>query len=742
MKRRSSLLLISLLLCTATAAYGQRRAGPPIVRGPAPAPAVKMIPVNDPLNDFAKKGLPKSYIFGGTPGPALAKQAAAMVMADDENSLPALIGALQIAGFHIIDEKQKILFKPAHPNGTAFFDYEVAGMLRSSKMGFVTSLEKIGATIKGNSNALKNIDFAGGMLADIKAARSSANESNKFLAELIIALGKDLSTPQSNINMMQASLIERRFLGDLAATYEELSGGVSLYEDSPVDDASAVMFVNAKFNGTSSLFTRQSPMPDDSPCPAIDTAAEAQGYKKKGEKVAKFFGIKHPGKEAIDEYFKDAASGVELANNIMAYFKLIAANLFIEIEVDVPNAPLVRTKSNRLIDRGEERTITATFKRYFPNSGQINCVAKVIKMATGAELDVPEEGVLKDVPVKWEPLDRAESSPLYVDAVDRERRDVSNQRTDDLGQNKIKATGKEQKKDLQHIPVAPVPKKDRWRVAVATEKMDANSDIPKILWGALDLKKGSVIGYLVGFIPDILGKMALKTYRVDIPVKDWEPCTADWGGTVQYTRDLRKTEIVKSNRSPGINSAGDGVKTIDIHEDVQVTLNPRTAEEVAARAEKKQADLDVYGYYTTKFEGKRENDPCCGKTEGKFTTDFVSGSDITFQGNFPYSFGMSFSGGDNDYQLGFMLDTGPLKSKVHEYERIDETNCDLEKGFDKTGESTAWVHAALIDGRYPTMYLTDGVQLVGSKTYQDPEGSTVTWEWDLARCKSQRPGAQ
>lgn len=571
------------------------------------------------------------------------------------------------------------------------------------------------------------------MFADIRAARSSTNESNKFLAELIIALGKDLSSPQSSINMMQASLIERRFLGDLAATYEELSGGVSLYDQEPLDDASGVMFVNAKFNGIPSLFVRQSPVVDDSPCPTIDTAAQAQGYKKKGEKVAKFFGIKHPGKEAIDEYFKDAASGVELANNIMAYFKLIAANLFIEIEVDIPNTPLKRTKSNQFIDRAEERTITATFKRYFPNSAQINCVAKVIKMTTGAELDVPEEGLLKDVPVKWEPLDNAERSPVYVDALDREN--VYNQRTDDLGQNKIRATGKEQKKDLRRIAVAPVPKKDRWRLSVATEKMDANNDIPKILWGALDLKKGSVVGYLIGFIPDILGKMALKTYRVDIPVTDWEPCTADWGGTVQYTRDLRKTEIVKSNRSPGINSAGDGVKTIDIHEDVLVTLNPRTAEEVAAGAEKKQADFDVYGDYSTKFEGKRENDPCCGKTEGNYTTNFVSGTDITFQGKYPYAFGMSFSGGDNDYQLGFMLDTGPLKSKVHEYERIEETNCDLEKGFDKTEESTAWIHSALIDGRYPTMYLTDGIELVGSKSYQDPDGSTVTWEWNLAKCK-------
>ncbi len=728
--------LILLILSVGSLAQPPRRTGPPIVRGPAPAPKVKAIAIDDPLNDFAKKGLPGAYVFGGDPDAALARKAAALILSDDENSLSALIGALQVAGFHIIDQDQKILFKPSHSNGTAFFDYEVAGMLRSAKMGFATSLEKFGTVVKGDSPILKNIDIAGKMLADLKAARAGKDLQNKFLVELIFALGNGTSgiaTPQSNINMLQMSLIERRYLGDLAATYEEMAGaGVSLFDRGRNREV-PVKFVNASFSGMPAIFATHNAAPDDSPCPAIDTAAEAQGYKKKGEKIIKIFGYEHPGKAAFDEYFKDAAKGVELANTITSYLKLIAANLFIEIEVDVPNAPLVRTKSNQLIDRGEERIVTATFKRYFPNSGQINCVAKVIKMATGADLEVPEEGVLKDVPVKWEPLDRAENAPLYIDALDRG--DVSKQKTDNAGQNKIKATGKEQRKDLRKIAVTPVPKKDRWRVSVATENMDANKDIPKILWGALDLRSGGIVGYLIGVVPDVLAKMALKTYRVDIPVKDWEPCSADWAGTVSYTRDLRKTTVVKSNRTPGMNSAGDGVKTVDIHEDVEITLNPRTPEEVAAGAPKRRATYDVYGYYTTKFEGKRENDPCCGKTEGSYTTSFVSGTDITFQKpSYEYSFGMNFSGGDSDYQLGFMLDSGPVPSKVHDYERVDETTCSLEKGHDENTESSAWVHANLAEGRYPTMYLNDGVQLAGSKSYQDPDGGTVTWAWELSRC--------
>ena len=701
-----------------------RTSGPPIIRGPAPAQKVKLVPANDALNDFAKKGLPRTYTFGGDLNAELARKAAEVILTGEQDSLSALIGALQLAGFHIIDEKQKILFQPSQPNGTAFFDYEVAGMLRAGNMGFVTSLERIGTVIKGQSAALKNIDFGAKMLADIRTNRTSKDPQTQFLAELIFALGKgtsDLSTPQSNITMAQASLIERRFLGDLVTAFEKASGGIARYSTN-----NGVSFINASFSAAPyAVF-------DESPCPTIDIAAQAQGYNKKGKKIIKFFGFL-PEDAGSGGILKDAANGVELANNIMAYLKLIAANLFIEIEVDVPNPPIPRTKSNQYVDRGDERTITATFKRYFPNSAQINCVAKVIKMVTNAELDVPEEGLLKDVPVKWEPLDRAEVSPLYIDAIDRGN--VYTQRTNESGQNQIKATGKEQRRDLRKIAVTPVSKYDRWRLSIATEKMDAKSDIPKILWGALDLKKGSILTYFISFIPDMLGKMALKSQQVNIPVRDWEPCTEDWAGTISYTRDLRKTEVITSRLKLGFNSGGDGTRTTDIHEDVQITLNPRTREEIAANVPKKRAQFDAYGNYTTRFEGFRANDPCCGKEEGKYTTRFVSGTDIDFSGQFAYSFGMTFKGGDNDYQLGFSLDTGPIKSRVHDYEHVEESNCFLETGHDETMENTAWVHATLASGRYPSMYLTDGVELVGGKKLQEADGSTVTWWWELSRCK-------
>jgi hypothetical protein len=55
--------------------------------------------------------------------------------------LSYLIATLQKAGFYIIDDKQKILYQPTvdfKGMGLAFYDYEVVGMLKLSRAGYVT----------------------------------------------------------------------------------------------------------------------------------------------------------------------------------------------------------------------------------------------------------------------------------------------------------------------------------------------------------------------------------------------------------------------------------------------------------------------------------------------------------------------------------------------------------------------------------------------------------------------------
>ena len=704
----------------------------------------------DPLNDFATKGLGRTHSFGGVPNAALAETAAKLILANDEESLPALIGALQLSGFHIIDKDQKILFKPAtDANGTAFFDYEVVGMLRASQLGVGSSLEKIGNALAGDNQDLKRLNLPKQFLSDLQAARRSGDEQNLFLANLVFELGGAfrLSTTQSPISLIQTSLIERRFLGDLIEAYTA-DAGQALFErrDHPLVDEFSVRRIGASF--TSSV--------DDSPCGVGDDITKYVGYESKTHKVLKIFDriikgvqtgdIPDEGKSPLPniltgpkKLFKPIAGQIEKANTVLSYYKLIAANMNIEAKIDIPEPmPLVRTKD---FDSGAVKIMTATFQIKYANSEAINCAGKMMKAVSGLEVEVPDDGPLKDIPVKWEPLDRAENSPLYVDTFDG--KDAYNQKTDETGQNKIKLTGKPQKRDLSKMPVVPVPKKDRWRVSVATEKMDAKKDLSKIFFGGAGLKAGigSVIGLIVELIPEMMGKMALKSYRVDIPVRDWEPCSEDWGGTITYTKDLFKTTVVRSTRSSNGNSTGDGVSTINNHVEVNVTLNPRDPVQLAAKSPKNPANFQVYGYYIHKFEGKREADPCCGPTEGSFSTSFVSGQETDFNGSFMSPFGLSFSGGDMDFQLGFDFATAGIKSHHHNYVQVTGTNCPLEKNesSDENFDGTITLSDALASGRYRERYLDPtGDFLSGSKTYQIPDGSTINWEWDLSRCKATR----
>jgi hypothetical protein len=154
---------------------------------------------------------------------------------------------------------------------------------------------------------------------------------------------------------------------------------------------------------------------------------------------------------------------------------------------------------------------------------------------------------------------------------------------------------------------------------------------------------------LIEVIPDILAKMPLKTYKVSVPVRDWQPCSDDWGGFVNYSLNHSQTIVVKANRSSNGNSTGDGIRRIVKDVLVNVVLNPRTPEEIVAKKDPKPADYRVRGLYSDIFEGSREGDPCCGPQEGNYTTKFRSGSETKFLTSFQKAFDLRFNGGDLDY---------------------------------------------------------------------------------------------
>jgi hypothetical protein len=715
-------IFLTLVVFTSFASAQPRRGVQRTVKGPAPAPTMKSVVLEDPLGTFAEKGvLPKAQVFAAVES---ARSAADMIQANDDNSLPALIGALQFAGFHIIDQKQKILFAPRWgSNGMAFYDFEVAGMLRASQLGMASSIGKFGSALAIDNAELQRLDLPKQIFEALGAGRSAKDHENKFLAHLILELsrGRPLVSTDSPISMMQMLIIERRFLGDLIDSYAEASQGstkpLSIPRNRLFQTRSEFQFVNASFASGAGA----------PPCEEIKDIEKIAGYESKVKKVGKLFGVKPPPltpMSAAKSVFKPIAEQIEKVNTAISYLNLIMANINLEGKIDTPPPlPYVRTKSNTYDGEGE-KLLTASFRIKSKNSETINCAGKALKLISGLDIQVPEDGPLKDVPVHWEPIfegtgnDRYTTNfPVIHQAVPDRFRAISDLKTDQIGESKIKIIGQRQSRDLTKMAVFEVPKRVRYRVSIATEKMDAKKDIPKIFWGGVDIKSGGIIGFIIDFIPDMMGKMALKAYKVEVPIKDWKPCTDDdnWGGTVTYTRD---------KFTPRTN----------IHEEASITIVAKAEGE--PKTGKPTAYSDVFGYRTTDNPPVSADDPCC---EGTTTTQ--SGSRFDFEGKFEAPFNISFHGTENEFRLGFSFHTPSMKSKSRDYLKVLSTACPYEDddGYDRTQEGSFELGGGLGDGHYATRYVDQsGEHLVGSTSYIDGEGATVNWEWDLTHCRPVR----
>jgi len=772
MKHLSPSLIIILLLSFSL--FGQQRRTSPTAKIGYPVEKIDTGAEPDPLADFPTKGLPEAYLFGEAASPELAKKAAAAILKNDENSLPALIGALQKAGFHIIDKDQKILFQPTGiANGAAFFDYEVAGMLRATQFGAVTTLDKMAGMLTGDDPQLKSLRLASLFLSDLRAASTLTRERSErvpkdekssaqqkaFLAAMVLELGAQaggLTTTSSKLNLIQASIIERRFLADLAATYSEFQSRQAFFfipQRPMFDSRDSVRFVNASWSRSF-----------QDPCKAIDTIDKIQGYESKGRKVIKAFdrvmntlatgeytedvpgGILKKIPEAnqfkrmFEERFKKVADGFEKLNIVMSYVKLVAANMSIKADLQVEDPmPLIRTKHNR--NPGQERIVTAKFSIEFTGSEEINCTAKAAKLMTGLEVEVPEAGPLKDVPVIWEMLvegnrySRHAGYPVLVDAVDKTRGDTSRQRTNELGENKIKLTGKPQATNLEQEPVVPLATKADLRVSIATEKMDASKDIPKIFSFGLGGKFGPVA--FIEVAPEILGKMALRSFRVSVPVRDWQPCSDDWGGVITVHRELHKTVSELRKIELNGNTSGTGLLRVSEVDDAEIVLNPRTRAEIENNAPEKPASVTARGVHSSIGEFVRASDPCCGTEEGVFNTKLRRGEEFKYEkSKLTMASPVTFRGSQRDYMLSLLFQLDMIPVEVRKFGEVLESNCPLEDGWSRMEESLWGYTVTLPDGRWEERYVNpEGDILAGSKTIKTPDGATVTWTWKLARCK-------
>ncbi len=541
-------------------------------------------------------------------------------------------------------------------------------------------------------------------------------------------------------------VLERLLLLDLLTRFEELAGDSAGFIVAPAPQIrSGVQFVKAGWNPPASRGV----------CDWVTDLGSLKKYYKIGKKVVttvKTFNELSKDLNTLDKIRNSqTVKGASIVNAALAWAKTIMAFLNVKatFELEQP-MPLIRTKRSGNTT-GEVRNVTVKVEMDINKSDLVNCIGTALSTVSDIGFSIPKGGPLSGVKVEWEVLlasrstgfwasliqgrdyDKFTSLPTFVDAADRG--DISRQVTDANGKNTIKLTGKPQPSDLTGLPVVPLPKKVNLKAKFALDKIDAQKDIGKIV----KLGLGTSIDPLsvIEWVADFVTKIPLKASQVTVPVRDWQPCTADWGGTITYKRERRQTIVVKGTRTSNGNSTGDGFRQIIEVDNADVELSPRTNEEMAAGVARKPAVIYVNGLQSDIFTGRREGDPCCGPVEGSYTVSFRDGKEEKYSSVVTDLFDVYVNAGQRDFSISLGLRTPMFKTDTRRFFEVDESNCplDTETANQELGEGMLSLMAQLESGRHGERYVDEtGEVMGGTKTLTGPDNSTITWSWQLGRC--------
>lgn len=704
--------------------------------------AVENIEMIDSGNKFAEKGLPEPADFGGAPSDKLAAALAREISNYNEDRLPLLITMLQRAGFFIINNERKTIYQPTTGNGMglAFFDFEVAGMYKLSRRGFVTSIEKMAAAITKDSPEISSSVVADLIVKDLRTSANSTNKIVRFWARLIIELGKASPNPvdltvgdvkSAPLNIIQASLLERRLIGDIAALAMKMSAS------SPFTKPGNNIFITASYSNHRVLPDCQL---NDVEGLIMDAASLGLtiGYDQLIKYIQTIISTK------AGEVLGKVASGLGTLNTVLSWVKLVAALMSLKGSLTIEDPmPLVRTRN---AVEGQSRMMTARVWAEVGNLSYLNCVRLALNASTGLDFSMPNDGPLADRDISWEL--KGESSfagqkssqtgefDNFVNLKapsDVAQRDPTKQITNANGESRMQLVGAPKIPAVINKPVVPVRKRATVSVAVAFKSArDTMQNLIDSGGAALGVALSGP-GAILGILPEIGYRTKWEVRRLTAPVTDWELCTDDWAGVVEYTRRFSKTEVVNSLSRKG---------TRRINEFLRATWEviPRTRRMPADTAPI-PANLTVTIRNSDIFEGIGEADVCCDDKATKesgvrireaithevntSTKEFL---EIKLSRNLLLSIFPKVS--------SFDAFRGPKRRSL----TVSESVCpvDPDANSETVTEEIALPLLISLENSKTERQLTreeNGVEIIfGSDTFDSPGGGEITYTWWLARC--------
>lgn len=696
------------------------------------------------------------------------------VSAKTEESIPALLTALQLAGFFVTKKDGSVFLAPPDNKGQGLTinGWEAAGAAKMFGDGKTTTLKDLNERLRSIS-AMKTVEPATLMMQGVRAnAENADNQFLRFWARFILELGKEnaasLKAANSEggeiVNAIQHLLLFRRLYGDLFARQSRylmqangFAAAEELYEKRRFPrfvGASAStaeeIFLSVETENIVSANSGQSQIPcrmDGNAPTVMDASATVIGYGY-GELMG-----------YLENVFEDTPTGTALekagkvqavANIILAYAKFVQTYAALEVKLVLDDAPpLVRTKNAA---PGERKNLHSEVRMNIGNWQMYNCIRTALNVTAGIDFATLNDGPLGDVGVTWH-LDKGGAGDFYSNGTGINRGGeqivgftqngvriqdkgatvgtkgsaIGNAvygKTDNKGITQIMLEGSPQK-NAKTFKAKPVMKEAIVRTTIKLKAGEIKGDMVDVAGQAIN-----GVGGLITMPTELLYRISwASSGTLTVPVKDWEDCAGGWTGTITATTKYRKEQ---SDLSSG--------RLIEA-----ITIKERTEKIVYnVTGERDDSSGLVNGYFA---------DAALTYQESSFAKNIYQGSIDCRARRFPNM---------NETQTFEQKASANADARVTVYISVAGKNGSLlssnsiqavgEKWFSQTYKTACAANditntKAWYKDNYPFEHggqsLSIDIEadpknpdvLNGSKTVKNSDGSETNYEWNLSLCR-------
>lgn len=709
------------------------------------------------------------------------------ILARNNESVSALMTALQFAGFFITDKTGKILLAPPDGKGLGLTinGWEIASAAKMLGEGKKTSVQNLNNGLKSIPYFSQHENIASLMLEDIRNnAGNSRNQFVKNFSRLIIELGKNKTdaakqTEETEINAVQHLLMMRRLYGDLWARAErwKMRTGTAQTENRGEVRFSKMSFSTSEKQNSYLEILNENPLKfnfqsvsEDTPQQQIPCRMDGNaptvmdaGATVSSETYGKILDL-------LEDLYEDTPTGTALqkfamyqsiANTLLAYAKFVQTYAALETKIILEDAPpLIRTKNTI---PGARKPLRAEVRMNIGNWQMYNCVRLAINVTLGVDFATVNDGPIGDVGVTWH-LDEGGARDRYSNSTGldnsaeqivgitqdgkriqdagtgtREIGKANYTKTDDKGIARVILEGSPQR----NAKIGRVSEVSKQAVVRTTIKMKA---------GEIKGDMVDVIGQALGGVGGLLTMPAELIYRSDwastadltVPVIDWEECSGGWNGTITITRKRKDSSEVKNQK--GVRTTTDFART-SFDESYTATVKIENARAVSTNGVNGQNKQFNAGFIpikadtivSSKIVRADEKQSFYYDNCGQLTTKRVlyeKNSDETSGDAATEAEGNIFI---DPMQIRFtiQLRIGGIAAKNTRINtRETRGYCDPldNKMTDTTSEATEEINWSAIDIDDGTLDPNRPQLIEGSKSFTDSLGSEIEIRWSLRHC--------